>query len=89
MPLEDFKKQPWPLRKLALSNCCKHLRAKLKAKTKVSPDQENCVLFSVAVMVASSKQVFCVTFHLWLPSVGTLCNVLTACFVSPHSLCNI
>ena len=34
MPLEDFKKQLWPLCKSALSNCCKRLRANLKAKTK-------------------------------------------------------
>ena len=37
MPLEDFKKQLWPLCKSALSNCsncCKRLRASLKAKTK-------------------------------------------------------
>ena len=34
MPLEDFKKQVWPLCKSALSNCCKRLRANLKAKTK-------------------------------------------------------
>ena len=34
MSLEDFKKQLWPLCKSALSNCCKRLRANLKAKTK-------------------------------------------------------
>ena len=34
MSLEDFKKQLWPLCKSALSNCCKRIRANLKAKTK-------------------------------------------------------
>ena len=34
MSLEDFRKQLWPLCKSALSNCCKRLRANLKAKTK-------------------------------------------------------
>ena len=36
IPLEDFNKQLWPLCKSALSNCCKRLRANLKAKTKGS-----------------------------------------------------